>query len=49
MRAVALQAMGEAFMSVKKDTQDDSDYVRVETKNSRERARAQGAQKQGSM
>jgi hypothetical protein len=45
MRAVALQVLGEAFMSVKKETQEDSDYVRVETKNSRERARAQSAQK----
>ena len=41
MRAVALQVLGEAFMSVRKESQDDSDYVRVETKSSRERARFQ--------
>ena len=41
LRAVALQVLGEAYMSVKKDIQEDSEYVRVETKNSRERARAQ--------
>ncbi|KAF9458099.1 X-domain of DnaJ-containing-domain-containing protein [Collybia nuda] len=40
LRAVALQILGEAFMSVKKDDQahqEDSEYVKVETKNSRAR------------
>jgi hypothetical protein len=39
MRAVALQILGEAYMSVKKDGQqgDESEYVRVETKSSRAR------------
>jgi hypothetical protein len=41
LRAIALQILGEAYMSVKKEGQDDSDYVRIETKSSRERARAQ--------
>ncbi|KAF4622129.1 hypothetical protein D9613_009098 [Agrocybe pediades] len=43
LRAVALQLLGEAYMNVKKDGStpggvgDDSDYVKVETKNSRQR------------
>lgn len=43
LRAVALQILGEAYMSVKKDTDsieganEESEYVRVETKNSRKR------------
>jgi hypothetical protein len=40
LRAVALQILGEAYSSVKKDSEDsreDSEYVRVETKHSRER------------
>jgi len=47
LRAVALQMLGEAYMSVKKDSdaapgpiggaKDDSDYVRIDTKNSRAR------------
>ena len=39
MRAVALQYLGESYMGVKKDAQaiDDSEYVRVDTKSSRER------------
>ncbi|KAF8063597.1 X-domain of DnaJ-containing-domain-containing protein, partial [Lyophyllum atratum] len=40
LRAVALQILGEAFLSARKDEQaqtDDSEYVRVETKNSRAR------------
>ncbi|RDB22331.1 DnaJ-like protein 1 [Hypsizygus marmoreus] len=42
LRAVALQILGESFLAVKKDGQttgvgDDSEYVRVETKNSRAR------------
>jgi len=40
LRAVALQMLGEAYMNVKKDDAgkpDDSDYVKVETKQSRAR------------
>lgn len=40
LRAVALQMLGEAFMNVKKDDagkSEDSDYVKVETKQSRAR------------
>ena len=45
LRAVALQMLGEAYMSVKKDSDaaggdgkgEDSDYVRVDTKSSRAR------------
>jgi hypothetical protein len=42
LRAVALQMLGEAYMNVKKDDagpgkSEDSDYVRVETKQSRAR------------
>ncbi|KAF8885216.1 X-domain of DnaJ-containing-domain-containing protein [Infundibulicybe gibba] len=39
LRAVALQILGEAYMSVKKDGGEESEYVRVETKNSRARER----------
>ncbi|KAL4065560.1 X-domain of DnaJ-containing-domain-containing protein [Scleroderma yunnanense] len=42
LRAVALQILGEAFVSVKKDgdsNTDESEYVRVDTKISRERDR----------
>lgn len=46
LRAVALQILGEAFVSVKKDADshpaDDNEYVRVETKTSRERDRQRG-------
>jgi len=45
LRAVALQVLGEAFVAVKKDTDshpDESEYVRVETKSSRERDRSRG-------
>jgi hypothetical protein len=41
-RAVALQIMGEQFAAVRKDGEeekDEADYVRVETKASRERER----------
>ncbi|KAI6144371.1 DnaJ-domain-containing protein [Pisolithus tinctorius] len=41
-RAVALQIYGEVFVSVKKDSDDhpnENEYVRVETKSSRERGR----------
>lgn len=43
LRAVALQILGEAYMSVRKDTDaieganEESEYVRVETKSSRKR------------
>ncbi|KAI0337850.1 DnaJ-domain-containing protein [Trametopsis cervina] len=42
LRAVALQILGEAYMAVKKDDepqaiQEESEYVRVDTKNSRQR------------
>jgi len=30
MRAVALQILGEAYVSVKKDNSADSDYVRID-------------------
>lgn len=47
LRAVALQIMGEAFMGVKKDQDElvaDSEYVKIDTKSSRERDLAgQGA------
>jgi len=43
LRAVALQILGEAYVTVKKDpdnsTPDESEYVRVDTKTSRERER----------
>ena len=40
LRAVALQILGEAYMGVRKETdeaQEESEYVRVETKSSRKR------------
>lgn len=37
LRAVALQTLGEAYCSVKKDSEEESEYVRVDTKYSRER------------
>jgi len=40
LRAVALQMLGEAYMSVRKEDEerkDENDYVRVETKSSRSR------------
>jgi len=41
LRAVALQILGEAYMAVKKEgngaLSEDTDYVKVETKNSRAR------------
>lgn len=43
LRAVALQILGEAYVSVKKEpdnnTPDESEYVKVDTKTSRERDR----------
>ena len=49
LRAVALQILGEAYMSVRKDTDsieganEESEYVRVETKNSRKRDSQRGS------
>ena len=43
LRAVAMQILGEAYMGVKKDAdqiesaREESEYVRVETKSSRQR------------
>lgn len=39
LRAVALQVLGEAFMAARKDDvpNEESEYVKVETKNSRAR------------
>jgi hypothetical protein len=40
LRAIALQILGEAYSSAKKDSEEsreESEYVRVETKYSRER------------
>lgn len=46
LRAVALQILGEAYMAVKKDNEEgpseESEYVRVETKNSRKRDSQRG-------
>ncbi|KAF7986759.1 hypothetical protein HWV62_20344 [Athelia sp. TMB] len=39
LRAVALQILGEAYASAQKDAPEDSEYVKVETKASRERER----------
>lgn len=40
LRAVALQVLGDAYAAVKKDAgAEDSEYVRVDTKSSRERER----------
>ncbi|KAI0028656.1 DnaJ-domain-containing protein [Vararia minispora EC-137] len=41
LRAVALQILGQAYMDVRKgeeEAKDESEYVRIETKSSRERA-----------
>ncbi len=40
LRAVAMQILGEAYMSVRKDDEQETaenEYVKVETKNSRRR------------
>jgi hypothetical protein len=40
LRAIALQILGEAYSSARKDSedgQDDNEYVRVDTKTSKER------------
>jgi len=47
LRAVALQMLGEAYMNVKKEDvgkSEDSDYVKVETKQSRARNGAEAKQ-----
>ena len=44
LRAVALQILGQAYLDVRKEGEeapDESEYVRIETKSSRERARAE--------
>lgn len=52
LRAVALQIMGEVYMAVRKDgaggieddpAREEAEYVRVETKASREREKAGGS------
>ncbi|KAF9221112.1 DnaJ-domain-containing protein [Gyrodon lividus] len=46
LRAVALQILGESYVAVKKDTDgmpDEGEYVRVDTKSSRERDRQRGS------
>lgn len=45
LRAIAMQILGEAYMSVKKDDgteTEESEYVRVETQNSRKRDSQRG-------
>ncbi|KAF8836852.1 DnaJ-domain-containing protein [Paxillus ammoniavirescens] len=45
LRAVALQILGESYVAIKKDSDgipDEGEYVRVETKSSRERERQRG-------
>ena len=46
LRAVAMQILGEAFMAVRKDqdeAKEDSEYVKVETKSSRQREQQRAA------
>lgn len=44
LAAIALQILGEAYMAVKKDdeSRDESEYVRIETKESRQRESERG-------
>ena len=45
LRAVALQILGDAYLSVKKDDEpgsEDREYVKIETKNSRQRDSQRG-------
>ena len=48
LRAVAMQILGEAYMGVRKESEmiegasEESEYVRVETKNSRKRDSQKG-------
>jgi hypothetical protein len=42
MRAVAMQILGESYVAIKKDVDghpDESEYVRIDTKSSREKDR----------
>ena len=46
LRAIALQILGEAYMAVRKDqdeAKEDSEYVKVETKSSRQREQQRAA------
>ncbi|KAI0052206.1 DnaJ-domain-containing protein [Auriscalpium vulgare] len=40
LRAIALQMLGHAFMNVRKDADEESEYVRIETKKSKAQAQA---------
>jgi hypothetical protein len=43
LRAAALQTLGDAFMAVRnerEEAREDNEYVRIETKNSRQRAQS---------
>jgi len=43
LRAAALQILGESFMAVQNErdeAREDGEYVRIETKNSRQRAQS---------
>lgn len=45
LRAVALQILGDAYLSVKKDDEpgsEEREYVKIETKNSRQRDSQRG-------
>lgn len=41
-RAVALGMLGDAFLAIRKDSETESEYVRVDTKASKERDAAGG-------
>jgi hypothetical protein len=46
LRAVALQILGESYLGVKKDVDvnpDESEYVRIDTKSSRDKDRQRGS------
>lgn len=46
LRAAALQILGDVFAAVQKErdeSREDSEYVRIETKNSRQRAYSRSA------
>jgi len=46
LRAAALQILGDVFSAVRNErdeARDDSEYVRIETKNSRQRAYSRSA------
>jgi len=45
LRAIALQILGESYLGVKKDVEvnpDESEYVRIDTKSSRDKDRQRG-------